>query len=249
MSRFESKTSRICRYCLSLLPGFLATTFLLALAGDPAWAGATQNHDDITAAVESMCQENAAQRGFPNAAVVVHAIDERLSLPHCDAALAAFPTRADQVVGAMPVGVRCAGSAPWTIYVRADVNAGRSVPVLSKPLAARSIIAADDIAMAKIPAQALTNGIILERQELIGMELTRALDAGSPVRVSQIRLPKLVKRGQQVTLVSGGNGVEVQVQGKALSDGAAGDRVQVMNLSSGNKVEGVVTDAGAVRVY
>ena len=72
---------------------------------------------------------------------------------------------------------------------------------------------------------------------------------GSPVRVNQLRRPKVVKRGNLVTLLSGGAGLEVRMQGKAQGDAAVGDHLKVKNLSSGQLVEGIVNSDGTVTVY
>jgi flagella basal body P-ring formation protein FlgA len=58
----------------------------------------------------------------------------------------------------------------------------------------------------------------------------------------------LVKRGQQVTLVTSVGGIEVRAVGAAITEGGTHDRVRVQNLSSLKIVEGVVESASLVRV-
>jgi flagella basal body P-ring formation protein FlgA len=58
----------------------------------------------------------------------------------------------------------------------------------------------------------------------------------------------IVRRGQEVTLLSAADTVEVRASGRAMSDGAAGSRIQVQNLGSQRVVEGVVESADLVRV-
>lgn len=90
--------------------------------------------------------------------------------------------------------------------------------------------------------------MVFDPQQIIGMELTRPLNAGSTIRISHLRPPKVIKRGQQVTLVTGLDGLEVRIQGKALRDAAAGERVAVTNLSSGKQIEGTAHSDGTVSV-
>jgi flagella basal body P-ring formation protein FlgA len=85
-------------------------------------------------------------------------------------------------------------------------------------------------------------------EQIIGMELTRSLDAGSTIGVNQLRPPKVIKRGQQVTLVAGAGNLQVRMQGKALGDATAGERVRVTNLSSNQQVEGIANSDGTVSV-
>ena len=77
-------------------------------------------------------------------------------------------------------------------------------------------------------------------EDLVGMEARRNLDAGSPLRFNDLVSPVLVERGQTVNIVSGGGGLRVSMQGKALAKGSVGDRVLVSNLTSGTRVEGVI---------
>jgi flagella basal body P-ring formation protein FlgA len=98
------------------------------------------------------------------------------------------------------------------------------------------------------PVQASMQGVITDPDQIIGMELTRALNAGSPIKPNQLRAPKIITRGQQVILVSGTNGLEVRMQGKALKDAVAGERIKVTNLSSGQQIEGIANTDGTVSV-
>jgi len=80
------------------------------------------------------------------------------------------------------------------------------------------------------------------------MELKRPLPAGTPLRYGHVALPELVRRGQMVTLIAGGAGIEVRMQGKAMGSGAKGDRLMVTNLTSGRRVEGLVLADGSVKI-
>ena len=99
-----------------------------------------------------------------------------------------------------------------------------------------------------MPVDSVIDGIIFEPGQIVGMELARSLNAGSTLKVSQLRQPKVIKRGQLVTLKAGAGGLEVQIQGKALEDAVEGERVMVSNLSSGKKVEGTANSDGTVTV-
>ena len=51
-----------------------------------------------------------------------------------------------------------------------------------------------------------------------------------------------------MTLLAGTDGLEVRMRGKAMGNAAAGERLQVTNISSGRRVEGVVLADGSVRI-
>jgi len=65
---------------------------------------------------------------------------------------------------------------------------------------------------------------------------------------TMLKAQRLIERGQRVTVLAGGNGLEVRMPAEALSHGAKGERIRVRNLSSHRIIEGVVAGAGLVRV-
>jgi len=223
----------------------IAACLLAPVAG----ASDTQPLDSITRAAVTASEERALEHGYDNVAVEARPLDQRLHLPACEQALDSAISAASQVLGAVSVAISCAGERPWTIYVRTRVTAQQAIPVLVRPLARGSVIAEADLKLINQPLGSGANGMITDPQQIIGMELSRALDAGAIIRVKHLRKPKVIKRGQLVTLVSGANGLEVRIQGKALSDAASGERVSVSNLSSGKRVEGIAHADGTVTVH
>lgn len=213
-----------------------------------AAAESYQALDSIMAAAVAASQERATQQGYRNVAVEVRPLDERLRLPLCGNALETFGPQASQVLGSATVGIRCTGPEPWTIYVRTNVSARQEIPVLARSLPRNAVVTEADLKLIEQPVQSVGNGTIVDPSRIIGMELTRALNAGSTIRLNQLRAPKIIKRGQQVTLTSKLKGLEVRIQGKSLGDAAEGERVAVTNLSSGRKVEGIAHSDGTVSV-
>lgn len=213
-----------------------------------AVAEPNQALESITQAAISATQDRARDHGYDMVSVEVQALDSQLALPQCPKPLATIISETAQVLGPVSVGIRCGEGRLWTIYVRAEVSAQQEVPVLAGPLARNSIISRNDLKMVSQPLQADSNGIILDPDQIVGMELTRSLDANSPLKVNQLRLPKVVKRGQQVTMVAGIKGLEVRIQGKALGDAVAGERVTVANTDTGKRIEGVALADGTVSV-
>ena len=216
--------------------------------GTVAAAESYQTVDSIVAAAAATSQERAAQQGYKNVVVEVRPLDKRLRLPLCGSSLETFEPQVSQVLGSASVGVRCTGPEPWTIYVRTNVSARQEIPVLARSLPRNTVVTEADLKMIEQPVPSVGNGTIIDPSRIIGMELTRALNAGSTVRLNQLRAPKIIKRGQQVTLTSSLKGLEVRIQGKALGDAAEGERVAATNLSSGRKVEGTAHSDGTVSV-
>lgn len=234
--------------CRNWLRTGLLAALLLACVQIPQAAAAGQPVDAIIKAVVAASQERAMRHGYDNVSVKVRPLDNRLKLPLCEQALTSTISAASAVLGAVSVGIGCSGAKPWTIYVRSHVVAQRAIPVLVRPLPRHALVSRDDLKLVDQPLDSNAQGMIEDPEQIVGMQLTRALNAGSIVRVNQLRKPKVIKRGQQVTLVSGSGGLEVRIQGKALTDAASGERVAVSNLSSGRKVEGIAHSDGTVSV-
>jgi flagella basal body P-ring formation protein FlgA len=78
--------------------------------------------------------------------------------------------------------------------------------------------------------------------------LKRPLQPCSVLMADAFSADVLVRRGQQVTLVTAVGGIEVRASGAAMSEGGVRDRIRVQNLSSLKVVEGVVESASLVRI-
>lgn len=215
-----------------------------------SWADsdAIQPLTDIIETVSTSSKVRAENQGYGKINVRVRPLDDRLRLPLCSEPLTAFYPQGSRFTGPISVGVRCNGHNPWTIYARATVTAERAIPVLVNAIPRNTIILKSDLKMVYKPMKFGLQGIADDPDQIIGMELTRALDAGSTIKLNQLKAPKVITRGQQVILISGTEGLVVRMQGKALRDAISGERVQVTNLSSGQKIEGIANTDGTVSV-
>lgn len=75
-----------------------------------------------------------------------------------------------------------------------------------------------------------------------------AVAPGAPLRTATVPGPRVVRRGDAVTLVVEAPGIEVRAAGTALGEGAVGDTVRVRNTLNKKEVEGVVTSPATVQV-
>ncbi|WOJ93282.1 flagellar basal body P-ring formation chaperone FlgA [Congregibacter variabilis] len=221
----------------------------LALHSFAANASQTaQPHDDILNLVEFAALQAASEQGLDRVEVRVRPLDQRLRPTLCDQELEIVRPHSGRVLGPVSYGVRCSGSVPWTLYLRAEVSASLDLPVLVRALPRGTILGPSDFEIVTRRITTRANDIIIDPAMAAGMELKRPLPAGSTLRHGHVDLPELVTRGQMVTLIAGGAGVEVRMQGKAMGSGAKGDRLLVTNLVSGRRVEGLVLSDGSIRI-
>ena len=79
--------------------------------------------------------------------VRVNRLDPRLRLPLCDQPLTTTLESPAQPLGRVTTRVRCDGSAPWTVFVPAEVRLYRPVVVLTRPLKRMSVVKAADLSL------------------------------------------------------------------------------------------------------
>ena len=134
-----------------------------------------------------------------------------------------------------------------------DVITGRivamiDVPVLNTTLAPGTAISTQDIDWLSLPARQVSGNMLTNADDVIGMAARRALRPNVPLRLSDIERPRLVKRGDIVTMTLTKPGVALTATGRAMENGAKGDRIRLVNTSSNRSVEGIVVSDRQVMV-
>lgn len=175
-------------------------------------------------------------------------LDPRLRLRACEQGLEAFTSPGARLAGNSTVGIRCLGPVTWSLYVPVHVAVHGEVVVLAHPLPRGMPLEAHHLRLERHDVGALPGGYLNDLELARDMVLRRALPAGTVLTPQMVEPPRLVRRGQRVTLLAEGSAVNVRVEGEALADGSRGERVQVRNLSSRRVVEGVVLSHGVVGV-
>jgi flagellar basal body P-ring formation protein FlgA len=120
------------------------------------------------------------------------------------------------------------------------------VPVLAHRLNRGDVIHQDDVTMAKVAVNQIGRDTLTDAKAMVGLEATRYLAAGAPVRVQDLRPQVLVAKNSLVTIVLRAGGMELTVQGKALEEGGRGDIVKVVNTKSKRAIEAQVDGPGTV---
>lgn len=175
------------------------------------------------------------------------ALDSRLALPACGAALTTFvpALRANQARILVRVG--CVTPA-WTLNVPVDLRRMHEVLVLKRAVARGEAIMAADVDVQKRVLPGLASPFVASVADLKDRVTRRPVPAGTALAADALTAALLIHRGQSVTLAAMSAGIEVRAPGLALSDATAQGRVRVQNLNSLKIVEGVADTGGVVRV-
>lgn len=123
-----------------------------------------------------------------------------------------------------------------------------AVPVLNRPIDRRDVIHAGDVTVARIEKRRVPGSAVIHADELIEMAARRPLRAGEVIATADVEPPRVVLRGDIVTLRFSRPGLALTARGRAQSDGARGDLISVLNEQSKRTIQGVVTAAGTVEV-
>jgi flagella basal body P-ring formation protein FlgA len=115
------------------------------------------------------------------------------------------------------------------------------IPTLSRSLQSGAIIQEKDIAWVTIRALSVNENIIQNTDDLIGSTPRKSIVSGNMIRSTDIEKPRIVNRGDAVTLVFNKNGMYLTTKGRAMQDGTIGDTITISNLSSNRQIEGRIT--------
>ena len=146
------------------------------------------------------------------------------------------------------VAIRIGSAAPLELnlagaFVRLVAVA---VPVRGLPIGTR--IDDDDLELQLVPEHRVRNDWLVAPGLLVGKEVRRPLGAGRPVQETAIDAPRLVRRGEAVTLLYQRGGLRLETFGRAQADGAEGTLVEVRNEATGAVVRGRVVGPRRLRV-
>lgn len=116
----------------------------------------------------------------------------------------------------------------------ADITASRTLP-------AGTVITQDDLTVAANVAPALADG-------MVGQETRITIYAGRPISANHLRRPRLINRNQMIPLIFQRGTLRIKAEGRALSEGSAGDTITVMNMASRTTVSARIAADGTVHV-
>lgn len=229
---------------------FILGFFILNLAITPTKAeqNSYQNHDSILKAAKNYIIEKTAGTFDSEPEITVSNLDSRLLLAECRQPLEVFSSPAKRLFGHVTVGVRCTGSKPWTLYVQAHITAYTEVLIANRTIRRGEHLTTADFTLEKRDLSLLPKNYLTLPEHAEGLVAKRPVQRGSVLIANVLEAPRLVHRGQTISLLAIRNGIQVRMKGKSLNDGISGQRVRVKNLSSNRIIEGIVIDEGTVRV-
>jgi flagellar basal body P-ring formation protein FlgA len=112
-----------------------------------------------------------------------------------------------------------------------------TMPVLLDRTSANTTITADMLGEQRLPKASVAAGTILAKDDMLGMVAKRALPPQKPILATSLTAPVLIKRNDLVTLRYTKGQMQLETRARAMANGAKGEWIQLMNLSSKKLLE------------
>lgn len=216
-----------------LLPLLLACNLLAAAEIDPLLDTA-ERHIQIQT------------KGLPGKVSIRLGKIDTTRLPPCAAHEAYTPPGA-KMIGKTSVGIRCLTPNAWNVLIPAEIQVTGTYVTTARSILAGRTIQTEDLHVLSGDISTLPTGIIADPAAAQGKTLRNSLGAGQLLRSDQLISPMVIRQGQSVRVISKGAGFAVSAEGKAMTNAAEGQLVQV-RMSSGQTVSGTARSDGSVEI-
>jgi flagella basal body P-ring formation protein FlgA len=223
---------------------------LLLISGFSAPLLAETTADQIRNATLGFLESFAAEQAKEGYTVSFEpgSIDNRLALAECQQPLSVEFSGDPWRSTSPSMLVACEGSRPWRMFVTASVSIQGPALVAARPLTRGERITSDLLRRQSVEINGSRRGVITATDQAIGMEVRRAVNAGSLITPNILSAPNAVERGDHVTITAQSGGFSVRSRGKALASAGVGEQVLVENLRSSRTIKANVVAPGRVEI-
>lgn len=204
----------------------------------------------IRAAASQFLQQYAAQQKQHHHQVTftVGHVDPRVRMAACGQPIqVSFKTQPDARTH-VTLQAACEGNRPWRMFLGATVRIKARAYVAKMPLTRGTRITRSMLKTRQVTLNRAHGSIFDSTQGLVGMQLIRAIGAGTVMTSNLLRTPNLINRGDRVIIRAKVASIAVKTQGTALSDGHKGEQIRVRNDRSKRTIRAVVIGHGKVSV-
>lgn len=124
-----------------------------------------------------------------------------------------------------------------------------TVVVARRPISRGAVVRAADVRLEERSLRSLPSTILRELDEVVGQHARVAISPGRVVTARQIEAPTLVEKGDRVRVAIETAGMRLTVPAEALDSAGLGQRVRLVNRSSGREFTAEVIAHGKARVH
>lgn len=150
--------------------------------------------------------------------------------------------------GRLVLKISCDPPESWSIYTQVRIIHTVSVMQARHAIPRGTSVADAELIAVDTDISKLQRGYFRDQKSLKGWRSKRTIRAGETLSPGMMVKEKAVARGDRVVIVASTAGINIRMQGEALSDGTVGQQISVRNLSSERVVRGRVVGRGEVEV-
>lgn len=154
------------------------------------------------------------------------------------------------LIGTVPLTLRFErnGRPAGDVSVSARVAVYGDVVVARRPIPRHAPLDPEVLAVRRMDVADAPARPFRAADELSGTRASRRIGAGTPIRPDLAERPPAVQRGDRVRILARSPGLEISALGEVRTPGAVGNRVRVVNVDSGKRLDGRVLDSDTVAV-
>ncbi len=175
-------------------------------------------------------------------------LDPRLKLATCNTPLDVKPTSTRKKLGRLTLKISCFDQKNWSLHVPLELKAYESVVVATQHILRGQIITAGNVAKEERDITRLNQGYFSKPALVIGSIAKRSIASHRVILPQSLSTPKLVNKGESISIQAIGSGLSIKAMGVALTDGSLGDLIQVKNSKTRRIVEGRISAPGQITI-
>lgn len=138
---------------------------------------------------------------------------------------------------------------PQQITLHATVEALVTLPALAHGISPDHLLTAEDLHFVKVPARKVPSQAVLKIEDMIGARVKPS--AARPHQVlkhSDLSRPRLVKRGQTVSVHVIHHKLQINMPAQALEHGEEGQRIRLINTQTNRTLHATIVGPGQAEV-
>ena len=205
--------------------------------------------DDIQRSILRFLEQEMAGQVRAVHATMVDPL-ESIQLPPGSMGLTITPHGLDEGLGrrTFHVQINTNGRRWQTIDATADIGASVDAVVPIRVIKVDDLIEPEDVTIERVKLRELNHQLATNLDDVIGKSAARPLPANMPIRLSMVKKPYAVHKGDRVAIEARHGGLSIQVTGVTKSNGELGQSITVANVDSGKELRAKIVAPGVVRV-
>lgn len=203
-----------------------------------------QNYDELGLIAEQfLTEQTKSLSGQPE--IIITPLEARHPLPHCPNPIP-YLSQGAKLWGRTTVSVRCENPS-WRVMIKAQIKINAPYITAVNTLVQGHVIAESDLTSITGDITSLREGVLTDKNQLVGKTVVRTIQAGSPIWLESLRAPKAIQQGQNVRIISRGKGFFVTSEGYAINSAGIGE-VAKAKLQNGTIIRGIAKENGVIEM-